>query len=535
MVVSWGMLTDTTTALPDDPEELKRIIIRLQREQKRSSQEIDLLREQIRLLYAKLFGKKSEKRAEESTNPQLSLFDMPEPAGIEPEREDVNIPAHTRQKRGRRPLPAELPRVEVIHDIDEADKMCGCGAALSQIGEDVSEKLDIIPAVIQVIRHIRPKYACRQCEGLETVGGTVKIAPPPRQIIDKGIATAGLLAHILTAKFCDALPFYRQEKQFSRLGADLGRATMCNWAMKVAAACQPVLDLLHREIRSGPLINIDETTVQVLDEPGRAATTKSYMWVCRGGSPGNPGILYHYAPSRSSAVAKALLGDYEGVVQTDGYGGYDFLDQHPKIVHAGCLAHVRRKFDEARKGLGKAATKTGSADVALSYIGKIYRIEAEARRKKMTDEQLLAERRDKARPIFAEFFAWLSKKTFQVVPKSLMGIAVNYALGQWDKLLVYLDHADMSPDNNYAENAIRPFVVGRKNWLFSGTQEGAQASALLYSLIETAKANALEPYKYLRYLFEKLPFAATTEEYSALLPMNLKAEDLVLGFGTTGV
>ena len=315
MVVSWGMLTDTTTALPDDPEELKRIIIRLQREQKRSSQEIDLLREQIRLLYAKLFGKKSEKRAEESTNPQLSLFDMPEPAGIEPEREDVNIPAHTRQKRGRRPLPAELPRVEVIHDIDEADKMCGCGAALSQIGEDVSEKLDIIPAVIQVIRHIRPKYACRQCEGLETVGGTVKIAPPPRQIIDKGIATAGLLAHILTAKFCDALPFYRQEKQFSRLGADLGRATMCNWAMKVAAACQPVLDLLHREIRSGPLINIDETTVQVLDEPGRAATTKSYMWVCRGGSPGNPGILYHYAPSRSSAVAKALLGDYEGVVQ----------------------------------------------------------------------------------------------------------------------------------------------------------------------------------------------------------------------------
>jgi transposase len=161
------MLTDTTTALPDDPEELKRIIIRLQKEQHRSSQEIDLLREQIRLLYAKLFGKKSEKRAEESTNPQLPLFDMPEPARIEPEREDVNIPAHTRQKRGRRPLPAELPRVEVIHDIDEAEKTCGCGAALSRIGEDVSEKLDIIPAVIQVIRHIRPKYACRQCEGVE--------------------------------------------------------------------------------------------------------------------------------------------------------------------------------------------------------------------------------------------------------------------------------------------------------------------------------------------------------------------------------
>ena len=529
------MFTDTTTVLPDDPDKLKRIIIRLQKEQRRFSQENELLREQIRLLYARLFGKKSEKRAGEAPSRQLPLFDMPEPAEIEPEREEVNIPTHTRQKRGRRPLPAELPRVEVLHDIDEAEKTCGCGAALSRIGEDVSEKLDIIPAVIQVIRHIRPKYACRQCEGVETAGGTVKIAPPPRQIIDKGIATAGLLAHILTAKFCDALPFYRQEKQFSRLWADLGRATMCNWAMKVATACQPVLDLLQKEIRSGPLINIDETTVQVLDEPGRAATTKSYMWVCRGGPPGSPGVVYHYAPSRSSAVAKALLGEYQGVVQTDGYGGYDFLDRHPKIVHAGCLAHVRRKFDEARKGLGKAASKTGSADVALSYIGKIYRIEAEARRKGMTGEQLLAERRDKVRPIFAEFFAWLSKKAFQVVPKSLLGLAVNYALGQWDKLLVYLDHAGMSPDNNLAENAIRPFVVGRKNWLFSGTPAGARASALLYSLIETARANALEPYKYLRYLFEKLPFATTMEEYSALLPMNLKAEDLLLGLGATGV
>lgn len=529
------MTIDTTAALPDDPEELKQIIIRLQKEQSRSSQEIDLLREQIRLLYARLFGKKSEKGAGEEVSPQLPLFDMPEPAEIEPEREPVEVPAHTRQKSGRRPLPVELPRVEVIHDIDEKEKTCGCGATLSRIGEDVSEKLDIIPAVIRVIRHIRPKYACRQCEGVETEGGTVKIAPPPRQIIDKGIATAGLLAHILTAKFCDALPFYRQEKQFDRLGADLGRGTMCNWAIKVAAACQPVLELLHREIRSGSLINIDETTVQVLNEPGRAAATKSYMWVCRGGPPGKPGVFYHYAPSRSAAVAKELLRDYQGVVQTDGYGGYDFLDQQPKIVHAGCLAHVRRKFDEARKGLGKAANKTGSADVALSYIGRIYRIESEARRRELTPELLLAERREKARPIFAEFFTWLSKKALQVVPKSLLGLAVNYALGQWDKLLVYLDHAEMSPDNNQAENAIRPFVVGRKNWLFAGTPQGAKASADLYSLIETAKANRLEPYRYLRYLFEKLPFAENTEDFQALLPMRLRPEDIAVNYAITGV
>jgi transposase len=522
------MTFDTTTALPDDPEELKRLL-------RRAEKENNLLREQIRLLYAKMFGKKSEKRTGEEANPQLPLFDMPEPAETEPERETVEVPAHSRQKSGRKPLPAALPRVDVIHDIDEAEKTCGCGTTLSRIGEDVSEKLDIIPAVIRVIRHIRPKYACRQCEGLETDGAAVKIAPPPKQIIDKGIATAGLLAHILIAKFCDALPFYRQEKQFDRLGADLGRATMCNWAMKAADACRPVLELLHREIRSGPLINIDETTVQVLAEPGRAPTTKSYMWVCRGGPPGKPGILYHYAPSRSAAVAKALLQSYAGVVQTDGYAGYDFLDRQPTIVHAGCLAHVRRKFDEAKKGLGKATNKTGSADVALSYIGKIYRIEAEARRRKLTPEQLLAERQNKARPIFNEFFVWLNKKATQVIPKSLLGIAVNYALGHWNKLMVYLDHPGMSPDNNIAENAIRPFVVGRKNWLFAGTPKGAQASADLYSLIETAKACGLEPYRYLRYLFEKLPFTDSDEGYQALLPMRLRPEDVALEYDVSGV
>jgi len=197
------------------------------------------------------------------------------------------------------------------------------------------------------------------------------------------------------------------------------------------------------------------------------------MWVCRGGPPGKTGVLYHYAPSRSAAVARALLQDYEGVVQTDGYGGYDFLDREQGIIHAGCLAHVRRKFDEARKGRGKISTKTGSTDVALSYIGKIYRIESEARRREMTPEQLFDERQNKAKPIFHELFAWLSKKALQVVPKSLLGVAVNYALGQWDKLLVYLDHAWMTPDNNHAENAIRPFVVGRKNWLFAGTPKGA--------------------------------------------------------------
>lgn len=529
------MINTAHTPLPETVAELTEMINSLVREHERSTHENNLLREEIRLLRAKLFGKKSEKPALYDESPQLSLFDMPEPAEIEPEPETIEVPAHTRTKRGRKPLPEELPRVELVHDIDEADKQCGCGAPLSKIGEDVCEKLDIIPAVIRVIRHVRPKYGCRQCEGIETKNATVTIAPAPKQIIPKGIATAGLLAHILTAKFCDALPFYRQEKQFARLGVELGRATMGNWAIKAATACGPVLALLHTEIRSGPLINIDETTVQVLDEPNRSPTTKSYMWVCRGGPPDKPVIIYRYAPSRSSTVAQALLQGYKGVVQTDGYVGYDYLDHHPDVLHGGCLAHVRRKFDEAKKARGKTATKTGGADVALHYIGALYRIESEAKKAELSAEELVKIRQEKAREIFAEFYAWLAKKKTQVVPKSLLGKAVNYALSQWARLLVYLDHGSMTPDNNRAENAIRPFVLGRKNWLFAGTPEGAQASGDLFSLIETAKANGLEPYKYLRYLFEKIPCATSEDDYRALLPSQLKPADLDIGDRVTGV
>jgi transposase len=516
--------------LPDDPEELKRIILENER---RYEKENELLREQIRLLLAQMFGKKSEKGSGDSDAIQIPLFDMPEPE-VEMEEEEVEVPSHKRKKSGRKKLPAALPRVEVVHDIDEAEKVCGCGATLDRIGEDISEKLDVIPSVIRVIKHIRPKYVCKQCEGLDTDGPVVKIAPPPKQIIPKSIATAGLLAYIFIAKFCDALPFYRQESQFARIGAEISRANMCNWAMKVAVACQPVLLLLHQEIRSGPLINIDETTVQVLHEPDRAATTKSYMWVCRGGRPEHPGVMYHYAPSRSGDVAKVLLKGYSGVVQSDGYSGYNFLDHMPEIHHGACLAHARRKFTDAQKARGKNK-KPGSVDVALGYIRKIYAIESEARRKGISGDHLISLRKDKSKQVFDDFFKWLSKKSLQVVPKSLLGKAINYTLGQWTRLLVFLDHPDMTPDNNLAENAVRPFVVGRKNWLFAGTPDGAKASADLYSLIETAKANKLEPYRYLRYLFEKLPFAESEKDFRQLLPMNLNPEQLLLPDTPTGV
>ncbi len=521
-----------TPKLPDDPEELKRIILETKR---RYEKETELLREQIRLLQAQMFGKKSEKCGSESHAVQMSLFDMPEPE-VEPESEpeDVEVPAHTRKKAGRKKLPDSLPREDLIHDIPDEEKICGCGEEMERIGQEISEKLDVIPAVIRVIRHIRPKYTCKHCEGLETNGPVVKIAPPPKQLIPKSIATAGLLAYILTAKFCDALPFYRQERQFDRIGAEISRANMCNWAMKTATACKPVLSLLQQEIHSGPLINIDETTVQVLHEPDRAVSTKSYMWVCRGGTPERPGLRYYYAPSRSGKVARALLEGYSGVVQTDGYAGYDFLDHAADIQHGACLAHARRKFVDARKARGKSQ-KAGSVDVALNYIQSIYAIESEAKRKELTAEQLLSLRLERAKPIYDTLYKWLSKKSLHVAPKSLLGKAVNYTLGQWGRLLVYLNHPSMTPDNNLAENAIRPFVIGRKNWLFAGTPDGAKASADIYSLIETAKANNLEPYKYLRYLFEKIPFAGCENDFRALLPMNLKPEQLALSDSPTGV
>ncbi len=512
-----------TSKLPDSPDELKGIIDQMQ--QKYES-EIDLLREQIAHLYNKLFGRKSEKARYQDESPQLPLFDMPEPDPDTEEEEVVEVPSHTRKKKGRKPLPANLPRVEVVHDIDPEEKICPCGADLARIGEEVSEKLDIIPAVIQVIRHIRPKYSCKQCEGVEDEGSTVKTAPVPPQLIPKAIASGGLMAHILTAKFADALPFYRQESQFARLGTDIHRATMCNWAMKVAEACTPLKNLLRSGILTGPLINIDETTVQVLKEPGSPPTSKSYMWVFRGGAPQAPLIYFHYHPKREGDVAVKFLDDYKGVVQTDGYVAYDFLDHRDGIVHLGCLAHCRRKFMEAQKARGKNAKKQGSADKALKFIKNLYAIEKRAKKQELTFEELLELRQREAKPILEKMYAWLSKKSFEVVPKSLLGKAVKYTLNQWERLSGYVEHPEATPDNNLAENAIRPFCVGRKNWLFSGTPEGAQASATIYSLIESAKANNLEPYKYLRFIFEKLPFAETMEDYRKLLPNKVQQSQL---------
>ncbi len=522
-------------SLPDDASLSKDDVLSLVDDLEVKYQEkIHYLEEQLRLLKNELFGRSSEKRHEPHPDQRL-LFDGQD--GHDAEESSTNdetivIAAHSRKKRGRKALPKDLPRIDIIHDIDEEQKQCGCGQVKSCIGEEISEKLDYIPAQLRVERHIRLKYACKSCEGVEDDGPTVMIAPPPVQLIPKSNATAGLLAHIAVSKFADGLPLYRQQKIFDRLGIELVRATMAKWMVKAALHCNGLINLLLEEIRGGPLIGIDESPLQVLNEAGRDNTTKSYMWVFRGGAPDRPTLLYQYQRTRSGRVALEILEDYHGYIQSDDFSAYDQLDHNPNIVHLGCWAHARRKFIKVvkvrKKHRSKRVNPKGLADEALDFIGDLYQIEKEAQRRQLDAIQIYQLRQEKAKPLLDKFKDWLETNQPLTPPKGLLGQAISYTLSNWKKLIVYLEDSRLRPDNNLVENAIRPFVVGRKNWLFAGSPDGARASATFFTLIETAKANGLEPYAYLRHIFEKLPLAQTEQDLKDLLPQNIDPATIVV-------
>ena len=514
--------------LPDDASLPKDVVISLVDDLEVKYQEkIHYLEEQLRLFKNELFGRSSENRHEPHPD-QMPLFEGDDDQAASDTQTSENtivIAAHARKKRGRKALPKDLPRIDIIHDLSEEEKQCDCGQDKDCIGQDVSEKLDFIPARLQVERHIRLKYACKSCEGVDDDGPTVMIAPPPVQLIPKSNSTAGLLAHIAVSKFADGLPLYRQQNIFGRLGIDLPRAVMAKWMVKAAICCAGLIDLLREDIRSGPLIGIDETPLQVLNEAGRDNTTKSYMWVYRGGAPDRPTLLYQYQRTRSGRVALEFLNDYHGFIQSDDFSGYDHLDQNPNIVHLGCWAHARRKFIKVvkvrKKHRSKRANPKSLADEALDYIGNLYQIEKEARRLQLDAVGIYQLRQEKAKPFLDKFKGWLETNRPQTPPKGLLGKAIRYTLANWKKLLIYLEDGQLRPDNNLVENAIRPFVVGRKNWLFAGSPDGAKASATFFSLIETAKANGLEPYAYLRHIFKKLPLAQTKQDLKDLLPQNI--------------
>jgi transposase len=405
--------------------------------------------------------------------------------------------------------------------LPEEEKIHSCGRKMKYIGEETTERFRIIPQQILVERHIRKKYAC-ECEGVETEGkeGAVRIAKLPTQLIPRSITTASMLAYILAGKFCDGLPFYRQEKIFKRTGIEIPRQTMCRWAIMVYEKCKPLLEIMVKDIRDGPLIGMDETPLQVLNEGDRKKQTKSYMWISRGGTQSQPILKYNYYRNRSYDFIKEYLKGYKGYIQCDGYSAYEIAGEQEGITLAGCMAHVRRKFIEVTK----ASKNKNSAYEGLKYIQELYKIERECKDK--NTEEIKKIRQEKSKPVLEKFKKWLDKKVLNVPPKTLMGKAIHYTLHEWKKLNVYVEHGFIPIDNNLVENAIRPFVIGRKNWIFSATAHGAEASAGMYSLIETAKANGLEPYWYLLHLFENLPEAKTEKDFRALLPYIVRKSDL---------
>ena len=477
------------------------------------------LKERYDLLIYKRFASSAERLLADSKQQMLFAEEPEQTVQPEPEAEKHEIKSYTRKKPGRKPIDPIIPRQEEVIDIPEEEKICACGGKLTKIGEETSEKVEIIPPSIFVKRTIRPKYACRCCEGTEDEDKpAVRIAPVPLSIIPRSIASASLLGYIMIQKYQDHLPFNRQEVLFRRFGMDISRQDMSNWQQQVYAALLPLLNIMTDIVKSGPVIRMDETTVQVMGEEGRTDIQKSYMWLARGGPPDKTVVYYKYHPTRSAYHVRDFLEGYKGFLQTDGYEGYDAAVRVlPGIIHVGCFAHARRKFFEA----AKATKKPQSAEEGVKHIRKLYELEDRLRKEKLNDNDFLVERKKQAEPILAAFRTWLERRANEVLPSAKLGIAVAYTLKQWNKLIAYLESPYLTPDNNASENAIRPFVLGRKNWLFNKSPAGAESSCGMYSLIETAKQNGSEPLLYLRTLFEKAPHASSTEDWEKLLPWNI--------------
>jgi len=518
--------------LPDDMEALKQIVIEQGKIIQAKDLEYQLLEEKYKTLQRMFFGKRSEKLTPEDEF-QCLLFNEPEDGAssegeifTENDNSDVTIvKEYTRRKTGRKPLPAELPREEVVHDIPAEEKKCSCcGSERKSIGSETTEELDIIPAAIKVIRHVRLKYGPCSCDGfLHSGEAEIKTAPAPKRMIPGSIVSPGLLAYTVTSKYADALPFYRQSKIFERIGVELSRATLCNWTIEAYEKMTDFIQIFESELKKGNFVRMDETTVQVLHEENRRPESTSYMWVSIGyPERGRPLVLYQYYPTRSQKIPYDFLEGFTGYLQTDGYDGYNYAVSKRGITHVGCFAHARRYFFDASK-LNK---KESRAHRALQFIRRIYEIESELREKNLPDDEFVERRKKLVVPVLDDFYNWLTEAKNTVLPSSKIGDAVNYTLNEWSKLIRYLDAAFLTPDNNETERAIRPFVIGRKNWLFSNTQRGAKASAAMYSLIESAKANRLEPYAYLRFLFTRLPEVSNKADLKALLPCYLSADQI---------
>ena len=512
-------ITNSEDAL--DPAVLLEEIAKLKNKLRLKEQELFLLK-------AQLFSSRKERFKSDPEGMSVMFNEVEALAAETPQEQQSDdaeaedskqlVGGYTRSKGKRKPLPADLPRERIEFDLDDADKFCKIhGQPLVRIGEKVTEKLTVIPMQVKVTELTTFTYKAPCCEGCKDE--FIRSEKEP-EAIPKSIASSELLAFIATSKFEDALPLYRLEKIFARYGIEINRTSMARWMIQLSQLVVPLLNLLHEELLASASLHCDETVIQVLNEKDRRPEQNSYMW-CLARSYENPIIYFAYHESRSKKAATQLLDGYEGVLQTDGLKTYDSLAKlWPLILLAACWAHVRRKFFHAEKEEKKVAKgKAIAATKALSFIKALYKIEASA--KGLPPDKVKEYRQQYALPLLDQFEAWLRTEEKRTLPSSLMGKAIAYALDQWPKLKIYCDHGLARIDNNYVEGHIRPFVIGRNNWCFAATPNGAHASAALYTLVETAKANNLSAFDYLRLIFKELPKAKELADYEKLLPYNV--------------
>lgn len=429
-------------------------------------------------------------------------------AAIEAQTEQLTPAAPTTKKKptGRKPLPAELPRVEHRHEPDSCS--CGaCGADLVKIGEDITEQLDVEPARFTVQRHIRPQYACRECE-------TVTAAAIPAAVIDGGLATPGLLSWVTVQKYVDHLPLYRIEQISARHGAPIARSTLAEWTGRVGVALQPLADRLTELLKERPVLHADETPVQQLD-PGKGKTKRAYLWVYRSTDleADPPIVVFQFHPGRGGHYANQFLSGWQGHLMVDDYPGYKHLFSQG-IIELACLAHVRRKFFELQ-----VTTPHPAAAEALRRIGELYAIEEQV--KNGTGEERQQARAEHAQPRLQAMQLWLLQTRQSTAGGSALARAIDHSLKRWPAILRYAASGHLPIDNNPVENAIRPIALGKKNWLFAGSERAGERAASIQTLLATAKANDIEPFAWLKETLEKLP-TTPNSRIDELLPLKAR-------------
>ena len=465
--------------------------------------QVSNLTEMVLLLRKEKFGASSEKTPKQIEG-QLSLFNEAESeadASIpEPITKDVKGYKRIHSKTKREELIKDLPVREILCELAPEEQICpGCHSELKPLGkETVREELEYIPAKLQIVRYVRMAYECPKCK--HTDHPYIQKALTPTSLLNHSLASPSSVANVMYQKYVNSVPLYRQEKDWEQLGILLSRATMANWVIRCSQDYLiPVVEHLRKELLSRDIVHCDETPVQVLKEEGKKPQTKSYMWLYRTGNDAKaPVILYDYQPSRNGDHAVTYLKDFKGFVHSDGFSGYNKLKD---ITRCGCWAHLRRKFLEAIPNKKAQETSLTSAEIGRDYCNQLFKIEESL--KELSPDERYQKRLELEKPVLEAFWCWLENLTF--LKGSALGKAVIYAKNQKPYMENYLLDGRLSISNNAAENAIRPFTVGRKNWLFADTPKGASASAAVYSLIETAKANGLNVYTYLEYLLLYMP------------------------------